>query len=236
MRSIARQFGCPSGPIGHLVSRLLARGNAGFNCWLVSELGTVLSPPATVIELGCGPGVAIRELLAAYPAASIVGIDRSPVVLKTARRRNTPAPASGRLTLVAGDIGKAAAHAPADLVLACHVLYFWADPVNELRRVREILAPGGNIALGYQLRQHMPPIAQRSFPREGFILYESDDLVATLLQQAGFTLPEIRIFGDPSHPGGRIALATASQAAAPAGATSQLATVTTPDDATRRSL
>ena len=205
---IARQFGGPSGPAGHLVTGLLARVNASFNRWLVHELAALVPPPAAVIELGCGPGIALRELLSAYPAASAVGVDPSPVVLKTARRRNTPAIASGRLTLVTGDIAKAAAHAPAGLVLACHVLYFWADPIRDLRHVNEILAPDGHVALGYQLRQHMPPVAQRTFPQEGFTLYDCDDQIAAVVQHAGFTPPEIRVFGDPAHPGGRPALAT----------------------------
>jgi SAM-dependent methyltransferase len=205
---IARQFAGPSGPVGHLVTWQLARGNASFNRWLVRELAAVTPPPATVIELGCGPGIALTELLTAYPAASVVGVDRSPVVLITARRRNALAIASGRLTLVTGDIAKAAAHAPAGLVLACHVLYFWAEPVRELRRIRQLLVPDGHLALGYQLRQHMPPVAQRTFPQEGFAVYDSDDQVAAVLRQAGFDSPEIRVFGDPSRPGGRLALAT----------------------------
>jgi SAM-dependent methyltransferase len=228
VNSIARQFGGPSGPIGHLVTGLLARGNASFNRWLVRELGTLARPPATVIELGCGPGIALRELLTAYPAASVVGVDRSPLVLKSARRRNAVAIAGGRLTLVTGDLEKAVGYAPADLVLACHVLYFWADPVSELRRISEILAPHGHVALGYQLRQHMPPIAQRTFPPEGFTLYDSDDQVAALLQHAGFAAPEVRIFGDPAHPGGRLALAT------PRSATGLMRRVGTPRTASAR--
>lgn len=228
VHGIARQFAGPSGPIGHLVTWLLARGNASFNRWLVRELAAVAPPPATVIELGCGPGIALRELLSAFPAATVVGVDPSPVVLKSARRRNTAAIADGRLTVVTGDIEKAAAHAPADLVLACHVLYFWADPVRELRHISEVLAPDGHIALGYQLRQHMPPISQRTFPREGFTLYDSDEQVAVILQQAGFTLPEVRIFGDPGHPGGRLALATPTPGRQAAGATGQQTSARTP--------
>jgi SAM-dependent methyltransferase len=208
VNGIARQFGGPSGPIGHLVTGLLARANASFNRWLVQELGTLVRPPATVIELGCGPGIALGELLAAYPAASVVGVDRSPVVLKSARRRNALAFADGRLTLITGDIEKGVGYTPADLVLAIHVLYFWPDPVSELRSINEILAPHGHVALGYQLRQHMPPISQRTFPQQGFTLYDSDDQVAVALQHAGFTAPEVRVFGDPAHPGGRLALAT----------------------------
>ena len=206
VNGIARQFGDPSGPIGHLVTGLLARGNASFNRWLIHELGTLVRPPATVIELGCGPGIALKELLAAYPAASVVGVDRSPVVLKSARRRNALAIAGGRLTLVTGDVEKAVGYIPADLVLACHVLYFWPDPVSQLRRINDILAPHGHVALGYQLRQHMPPISQRTFPQEGFTLYDSDDQVAAVVAQAGFTRPEIRIFGAPDRPMGRLAL------------------------------
>ncbi|HEX4661380.1 MAG TPA: class I SAM-dependent methyltransferase [Streptosporangiaceae bacterium] len=205
---IARQFAGPSGPIGHLVTWQLARGNASFNRWLVHELATVVRPPETVIELGCGPGIALRELLSAYPAARVVGADPSATVLKSARRRNARAIEVGRLVLTTGDVATVADHAPADLVLACHVLYFWADPVGELRRVGQLLAPDCHVALGYQLRQHMPPVAGRAFPQGGFAVYDSDDQVAAVLRQAGFASPEIRVFGDPSHPGGRLALAT----------------------------
>ena len=52
----------------------------------------------------------------------------------------------------------------------------------------------------------MPPISQRTFPQEGFTLYDSDDQVAAVVAQAGFTRPEIRIFGAPDRPMGRLAL------------------------------
>jgi SAM-dependent methyltransferase len=206
--SVARQFAGPSGPAGRLVTWLLARGNAPLNRWLVREVAAAVPAPATVIELGCGPGIALAELLSAYPAARVIGADPSAVVLTSARRRNRRAVADGRLTLVTGDIATAARYAPAGLVLACHVLYFWPDPVGELQRIRQILAPAGHLALGYQLRHHMPPVAQHTFPREGFTLYDSDDQIATVLEQAGFTRPEVRIFGAPDRPMGRLALST----------------------------
>jgi SAM-dependent methyltransferase len=206
--SVARQFADPSGPAGRLVTWLLARGNASFNRWLVREVAAAVPAPAIVIELGCGPGIALAELLRAYPAARVIGADPSAVVLASARRRNRRAAAEGRLTLATGDAGTAAGYAPAGLVLACHVLYFWPDPVRELQRIRQVLAPAGHLALGYQLRHHMPPIAQRTFPREGFTLYDSDDQIATVLERAGFTRPEIRVFGAPDRPMGRLALST----------------------------
>ena len=103
-----------------------------------------------------------REPMGARPAACVVGVDPSPVALKSARRRNTPI-ANGRLTLVTGDIEQVPAHPPAGRVLACHVLYFWVDRCATCGGYAT-LAPDGHIALGYQLRQHMPPAALRTFP------------------------------------------------------------------------
>ena len=207
---MATQFSHPSGLLGRLVSRMLAKGNAGFNVWLVDQLQTAVPNPGLVIELGCGPGVALQKLLAAYPRSRIVGIDPSPVVLKSARRRTSAAIAAGRLELVTGDSSKAPGFGPADLIVATHVLYFLTDPVRQLNKVGEALSPSGRLALGYQLRQNMPPMAQRNFPEQGFILYDSDEQLADVLTEAGFNRPEIRLFGDQDRPGGRLALTTLS--------------------------
>ena len=207
-RYVARQFGRPSGPVGHLVARMLARGNAGFNRWLVDELSTDVPSPEMVMELGRGPGVALQELTKTYPEARIFGLDPSTVVLDSARKRNAETIATGRLQLLTGDIRQAANLGHADLVLACHVIYFWTNPLDELRRIRESVALSGYLALGYQLRQHMPPISQRNFPAEGFILYDSDDELAAILEEANFTRPEVRIFGDDHRPAGRLALSS----------------------------
>lgn len=190
------------------MARLLARGNAGFNRWLVGELSSAVNAPRTVIELGCGPGIALQQLLITYPESRVVGVDPSPVVLKTARRRNGDSVKAGRLELITGDAATAIGYGPADLIVACHVLYFWTNLANELQRIREALTPTGHLALGYQLRHNMPPISQRAFPAEGFILYDSDDQLATALENADFTSPEIRIFGGHDHPMGRLALTT----------------------------
>lgn len=96
---LARLFGRPAGLAGHLVTRLPARGNAGFNRWLVIELATSVPAPATAIELGCGPGIALQQMLIIYPDAKLIGIDPSPIVLKSAQRRNAEAVRAGRLRL-----------------------------------------------------------------------------------------------------------------------------------------
>ena len=58
--------------------------------------------------------------------SGLAGIDPSPVARKSARCRNAAAIKAGRLALMTGDAKAAVAFGPADLIVACHILYFWA--------------------------------------------------------------------------------------------------------------
>lgn len=207
MSVIARQFGCPQGPIGRLVGRMMARGNGDFNRWVVGQIRHVLpGRPDLVVELGSGPGVCLHELLRGFPEARVWGIDPSRDMLAQARRRNANEVSSGRLVLVLGDVRSLAALPPADLVVACHVLYFWHEPARELASIHAALPRGGRIALGYQLRNNMPTVVQRNFPREGHLLYDNDNEVSGLLAGAGFNNLRIFVKGGSEKPEGRLAL------------------------------
>jgi trans-aconitate methyltransferase len=188
----------------------MAKGNAALSRWVVEQAaahhhGTV----ARVAELGPGPGVGLEMLLAQFPQAQVWGVDLSSVMLAQSNKRNQSAVAAGRLTLVDGGTAELVASAPADIVMANHVLYFWPDPTAELARIREVLRPGGLLALGYQLRQNMPTMAQRRFPPAGHRLYDSAEDVTALATAAGFAPVTQLVKGPADAPEGRVMLATA---------------------------
>jgi SAM-dependent methyltransferase len=210
MSIIASQFGRPRGLPGRVVGRLMARSNADFNRWVVRQLEQRrLDGIERVVELGPGPGIALEEALRAFPEARVWGVDPSPEMLSQSARRNRERVRSGRLRLVQGDVGALAALAPLDLVLANHVLYFWHEPAAELALLHSVVRPGGLLALGYQLRHHMPRPAQRSFPKEGHVLYDSDGAVEALLRGAGFSSVAFEVKGRSDAPHGSLALAIA---------------------------
>lgn len=210
MPILAEQLGRPRGFTGRLVGRYLARRNAEFNRWVVGRLAQEAPGDVrAIVELGPGPGLALEGLLRAFPRARVWGIDHSSAMLAQAGRRNAAEVATGRLSLLEGDVPTLATLPPVDIILAVHVLYFWHEPVDRLTLVRRSLRPGGWLALGYSLRRDMPDVSQRQFPRAGHRLYESDADVARVLALSGFGTPQVLVKGSPAAPEGRLALVRA---------------------------
>jgi SAM-dependent methyltransferase len=206
---IARQFSRPRGPLGRLIGHGMARANADFSRWVVQQIAEQYhGSTGRIAELGPGPGIGLEAALAQFPQARVWGIDLSPEMLSQSRKRNLAEVRAGRLTLTEGSAASLAAIAPVDVVVANHVLYFWHQPADELARIHAALRPARLLALGYQFKQNMPPMAQRHFPRQGHLLYSSDEQVAQLLAAAGFAAISHHVKGPPASPHGRVALAT----------------------------
>lgn len=209
MSGLAHQFGRPRGLMGALVGRGMARGNAALSKWVVQQAADPHDGRVRrVAELGCGPGVGLAALLTQFEDAQVWGIDLSAVMVSQAKNRNRRAVRAGRLTILEGDSSALTAIEPVDCVMANHVLYFWSDPEAEMAHIRRFLRPGGVLAVGYQLRQNMPPMAQKRFPPAGHRLYDSVDDVTELALAAGYGAVSQRVKGSPEAPEGRVMLAT----------------------------
>jgi trans-aconitate methyltransferase len=206
---IARQFGRPRGPLGRLIGHGMARANADLSRWVVVQIAEhYRGSTGRIAELGPGPGIGLEAALRQFPQARVWGIDPSQEMLSQSKKRNLAAARAGRLTLTEGGAASLAAIAPVDEVIANHVLYFWHQPADELAAIHAALRPDGLLALGYQLKQNMPQMAQKHFPRQGHLLYDSDEQVARLLAAAGFAAITHHMKGPPAAPQGRVALAT----------------------------
>ena len=210
MAMIARQLSRPRGPLGRLIGRGMARSNADFSKWVVAEIRKECrGEELRIVELGPGPGIGLQQTLELFPRAQVWGIDLSPEMLSQSRKRNRAAVGAQRLSLIEGNVTSLVQVAPVDVIFANHVLYFLHEPVAQLAQLHALIRPGGLLALGYQLKQNMPPMAQTHFPRQGHVLYESELDVASLLEDGGFQSVTHRVKGPPARPEGRLALAIA---------------------------
>ncbi|MFT5587750.1 MAG: ubiquinone/menaquinone biosynthesis C-methylase UbiE [Cognaticolwellia sp.] len=111
-------------------------------------LDHVPSPPESVLDLGCGPGVSSFEL-AERSGAQVVGLDFSERMIELAQARHRREFSHlERLTFQHGDA--AALELPdhsVDLVTGHSFLYLVHDRQAVLREIRRVLKPGGSLVL-----------------------------------------------------------------------------------------
>jgi SAM-dependent methyltransferase len=185
---IGAQLRNPSGLWGRLTGRAMALVNARPNALCVSALR--LKAGESVLELGCGPGLAVQRLIRLPELELVIGIDWSEVMLAQAARRNRAALEAGRLALVRGDFARLPfGDAIADAVLAVNAAYFMPGSAA-LREAHRVLRTGGRIVL-YATEES----AMRRWPFAGpdtHRLFDRDSLAALLLD-AGFPRNRIGI-------------------------------------------
>jgi SAM-dependent methyltransferase len=147
------QFHHPTGAPGHVAGWIMGRrpSNVARNRWAVQLLE--VQPTDRVIEVGCGPGVAIAALATRAVRGLVVGVDHSQVMIGQARRRNRAAIRAGRVRLIHTPVERLSMRdGPFDAALAVNTVTMWSDPTTRLREVARLLRPGGRIALVSQPR------------------------------------------------------------------------------------
>ena len=107
---------------------------------LVEELGG-LRPEDTVLDIGCGPGTAVRR--AARLGATATGVDPAPVMLRVARLLTR---SIERVRYVTGTAETLPVpDASVSVVWAIASVHHWADLDAGLREARRVLRPGGRL-------------------------------------------------------------------------------------------
>jgi ubiquinone/menaquinone biosynthesis C-methylase UbiE len=99
-----------------------------------------------LLDAGCGTGASTAALLAAAPAAEIVAVDASDGMLAEARAKPWPSSVSFVHSRIE-DIADAGVSGPFDGILAAYLIRNVDDKDGQLRRFRELLRPGGTLAV-----------------------------------------------------------------------------------------
>jgi SAM-dependent methyltransferase len=127
-----------------------------------AQVAPRLGEHAVVIDLGCGPGLFLRDLSTRYPDAALYGYDLTPAMIDHAKRL---AYAGASPTLSVHDVAKQRLPNPAGsvhLVAMSSVLHVFDEPLPTLAEIRRVLAPGGVFLLHDWIRQPLETyLAQR---------------------------------------------------------------------------
>lgn len=107
---------------------------------LISRIGA--TAPATVVDLGCGPGNLTATLAERWPQANVIGVDSSAAMIDAARR-------VAGIEAIHADLREWEPPSPVGVVVSNAVLQWVPDHLALLPRLAGWLEPGG--WLGFQV-------------------------------------------------------------------------------------
>jgi ubiquinone/menaquinone biosynthesis C-methylase UbiE len=185
-RLVARQVRHPSGIFSGYVARQMNRTNADMNKTTVQLLE--IKPTDRVLEIGFGGGGALDEMTELVERGLLAGIEVSDAVLKRGRKRFSNIISQGKMELKKGSSAKIPyEHGFFDKACAINCIYFWPNPVADLKEIRRVLKQNGMLIISAYVKEEFekwPPA------HHGFALY-SDHQIKNLLSEAG--LADVRI-------------------------------------------
>lgn len=178
-RAIVSEFHQPRGLAGWLVGWEMAvrPSNRRRSQWAVALLD--VQPTDRFLEIGFGPGIAIREAARRATQGKVIGVDHSAEMVRQATRRNRDAVQQGTVELHQMDANAVRAfESNFDKVLVVNSLGFWPQLVDRLVDIRSIMSEGGVIAIVSQPR--CPGATHEHTDR-------AEQGICEQLEQAGFT-------------------------------------------------
>jgi ubiquinone/menaquinone biosynthesis C-methylase UbiE len=186
---IAHQARQPSGKLGGIFAIYMNFGNNYLNKLTVQALD--IQPNDHILEVGFGGGVALYKILENIHGGFVAGIDYSPDMVKRGKRKFQKSIASGKMTLVEGNVTSMPFDDVSfDKVCTINTIYFWPDPTAGLKEILRVLKPGGRLVVGVGAKDSMDKLR---ITRYGFSLYSEQEL-KDLLTQAGLVYRQT-IFG-----------------------------------------
>ncbi|MCZ6876165.1 MAG: class I SAM-dependent methyltransferase [bacterium] len=186
-----------------MVTTYPERFGESFWVYFASEVGAFLPSTSVMVDLGCGPGLFLRDIATRYPHATLYGYDVTPVMITHAEGLEWPAATpplavhdvvTEPLPLAAGSV---------HLVSMMSVLHLFDDPLSVLVEIRRVLAPDGMFFLRDWIRSPLKdylarrqanmgeaPVVSR---QRGFRLFPVHNKYTVedwewLLSEAGFTI------------------------------------------------
>ncbi|MGO8911318.1 MAG: class I SAM-dependent methyltransferase [Bradyrhizobium sp.] len=166
-------------------------------------------PKDQVLELGFGPGWALRTIAARIPGGRVFGIDQSDRMLEQAANINQAAIAAGRMQLIKGRFSPLPwIDCTFNKILLVNAAYFFDSAGNDAAEVFRVLKPGGRLVVYVTARETMEkwPFAGPDTHRT----YDATEL-RDLIENAGFQRAGIRIQTLTLPLGIRALLATAEK-------------------------
>jgi ubiquinone/menaquinone biosynthesis C-methylase UbiE len=178
-KRLAKQLRKPSGILGKVVGKGLAQVNDIPNNWVIDLLK--IEPNDYVLEIGFGPGLAIKQVSGLLNSGTVTGLDFSKTMVKEASKLNKEEIRNGKVKLEKGNsIDMPFADSSFSKVFAINVIYFWENPLINIREIYRVLKPGGTLVI-YSMGAVDP-----DFEKMGIFELRGVEEIVRLFKESGF--------------------------------------------------
>ena len=165
-----------------------------------------LGESPVIADLGCGPGLLLRDLSSSVPAAKLYGSDLTPLMIEHARSLEYE---GGAPTLEVRDIVNEPLpfdDGSVDVATMAAVLHLFEDPFAFLAEVRRVLKPTGALVLLEWVRTPLanylarrtsdPAVSDEEFHRRSLRLFPSHNKYTVddwqwLLEESGYEVAAV---------------------------------------------
>ena len=195
-KAFVNQTRKPEGFLGKMMLSSMNSGHAKLADWGFSHLKHIA--PGKAVDLGCGAGRNVGELLKMYPKAHVTAIDYSDLSVEKAKDYNKVMISSGRCKALQGDVSDLQLPADSfDLATAFETIYFWPGLEKCFAQVAKVLKPGGHFMICNESDGTDPTSLKFEKIIDGMKNYTAEE-IETALRAAGFS--EVTSDHHPSKP------------------------------------
>jgi ubiquinone/menaquinone biosynthesis C-methylase UbiE len=133
-----------------LYDRLTGWLLGSFYTGIANDVAATAGPGARVLDVGCGPGHLVEQLV--DRGLAVTGVDLDPAMIERARLR-----LGSRAQLVAADVASLPlADESFDLVVSTLSMHHWTDHQGGLAEIARVLAPRGRALIFDFAGAHVP--------------------------------------------------------------------------------
>jgi ubiquinone/menaquinone biosynthesis C-methylase UbiE len=176
----------PSGLLGQFMGLLMNWGHRPLSRWTIELMN--IQPDDSILDIGCGGGMAIKEIAMIATSGVVAGVDYSEIMVKQALKRNAAAVQARHVVIKYGNILKLPFEdASFDKACAIESFHFWPDQIAGLKEVHRVLRPKGLAAIATAWNKEMPNHQKHvaMARRMRFPLYSGPEII-NMLTIAGF--------------------------------------------------
>jgi len=141
-----QQYQLPKGMLGRYFGEKMVLQHRTETRWTLNLLN--VTKEERVLEIGCGAGYAIKQLLKLPDVEYAAGLDLSDSILRSAKSRNRRAIKEGRAAFIQGNVCKI----PLDndmftKIYSIHSIYFWDLTFETISEIHRVLKNNGSVTI-----------------------------------------------------------------------------------------